>query len=212
VGATLVALGVYVFYSLIRHGRDFRMRSRWMLVFAAFRRLVRLVKRGPRRAVEIEIVHDHAHETDALHEHSHDRAFVGGSGRVLTATRTHQHVHRHRASMPEDPFAEYGTWTALGVGMIHGVGAETPTQLLVFFAALGVGGALGGILLLVAFVVGLLIANTLIALAATYGFLRAGRSWPAYATVAVITGIFSFALGVTFLLGKGTVLPALFAG
>src|SRR5438067_3028910 len=31
VGATLILLGVYVFGSLVRHGRDFRMRSRWML-------------------------------------------------------------------------------------------------------------------------------------------------------------------------------------
>ena len=36
VGITLIALGVYVFVSLIRHGREFRMRSRWMLVFAGF--------------------------------------------------------------------------------------------------------------------------------------------------------------------------------
>ena len=28
VGATLIGLGGYVFYALIRHGRDFRMRSR----------------------------------------------------------------------------------------------------------------------------------------------------------------------------------------
>ena len=35
VGVTLLMLGSYVFYTLARHGRDFRMRSRWMLVFAA---------------------------------------------------------------------------------------------------------------------------------------------------------------------------------
>src|SRR5438128_4631858 len=38
VGATLIVLGIYVFTSLIRHGRDFRMRSRWMLIFAGVRR------------------------------------------------------------------------------------------------------------------------------------------------------------------------------
>ena len=37
VGVTLIVLGVYVFESLIRHGREFRMRSRWMLVFAGVR-------------------------------------------------------------------------------------------------------------------------------------------------------------------------------
>src|SRR6266545_1243219 len=38
VGGTLLLLGVYVFYSLIRHGRDFRLRSRWMLLFSVVRR------------------------------------------------------------------------------------------------------------------------------------------------------------------------------
>src|SRR5919109_3622981 len=38
VGVTLLLLGIYVFYSLVRHGRDFRMRSRWMLVFSGIHR------------------------------------------------------------------------------------------------------------------------------------------------------------------------------
>ena len=41
VGFTLVILGVFVFVSLIRHGREFRMRSRWMLVFSGTRSLYR---------------------------------------------------------------------------------------------------------------------------------------------------------------------------
>ena len=44
VGVTLILLGVYVFVSLIRHGRDFRMRSRWMLIFSGVRRSSRWVK------------------------------------------------------------------------------------------------------------------------------------------------------------------------
>ncbi|MPZ14555.1 MAG: hypothetical protein GEU73_09055 [Chloroflexi bacterium] len=34
VGLTLLALGVWIFYSFWRHGRSFRLRSRWMLVFS----------------------------------------------------------------------------------------------------------------------------------------------------------------------------------
>src|SRR5919109_4626003 len=44
VGVTLILLGVYVFVSLIRHGRDFRLRSRWMLVFEGVRRGARWVR------------------------------------------------------------------------------------------------------------------------------------------------------------------------
>src|SRR5437762_1581200 len=45
VGVTLLLLGVYVFYSLIRHGRDFRLRSRWMLIFSGVRKSSRWVRR-----------------------------------------------------------------------------------------------------------------------------------------------------------------------
>src|SRR5438445_13009360 len=38
VGATLLALGAYVFYALVRYGRDFRMRSRCVLLFSGVRR------------------------------------------------------------------------------------------------------------------------------------------------------------------------------
>src|SRR5439155_20973288 len=54
VGVTLLILGVYVLYSLIRHGRDFRLRSRWMLVFAGVRRGARWVKRRTARSSSVE--------------------------------------------------------------------------------------------------------------------------------------------------------------
>src|SRR5688572_15459480 len=41
VGVTLLILGVYVLYALIRYREDFRMRSRWMLVFQSARQAYR---------------------------------------------------------------------------------------------------------------------------------------------------------------------------
>ena len=38
VGVTLISLGLWVVYSLLRDGADYRLRSRWMLVFAGVRR------------------------------------------------------------------------------------------------------------------------------------------------------------------------------
>ena len=49
VGATLLILGCYVFYALARHGRDFRMRSRWMLIFSGVRRGVQWLRAGSAR-------------------------------------------------------------------------------------------------------------------------------------------------------------------
>ena len=106
----------------------------------------------------------------------------------------------------------YGRGTSLLIGMIHGVGAETPTQVLIFLAAAGAAGTFAGIVLLVVFILGLITSNSVIALSSTLGFLAAGRSWVVYAAVAVITGVFSLVLGVLFLFGRGTFLPAIFGG
>lgn len=124
----------------------------------------------------------------------------------------HSHRHRHLGTLPDDPFANYGKGTAWSVGMLHGIGAETPTQVLLFVAAAGVGGRGAGVAVLVAFLVGLFTSNSAVAAASTFGFLKATRNFAVYATVAVITGAFSLALGVLLLLGKDSLLPALFIG
>ena len=197
VGATLVVLGVYVFYSLARHGRDFRLRSRWTLLFAGIRRL---------RARAVVVEHDHPH--DDTH-HGPERRAMAAAGRVQVA---HRHAHRHIGTLPDDPFDGYGARTALGIGALHGIGAETPTQVVLFVTAAGVAGAAGGVAMLVAFVVGLVVTNTAIAVASTFGFLHAERHWRIYVAVAVFTGAASLALGLLFVLGQEGVLPAFFGG
>ncbi len=216
VGATLLLLGAYVFYALARHGRDFRMRSRWMLLFGGVARVLRRLRRRPEY---VEIVHDHPHGHDHGHVHEHLEVDIDGDpapshapapAAVAVATR-HHHLHRHRAPMPDDPFANYGKRTSFLVGMLHGVGAETATQVLVFVAAAKAGSGFGE-LLLIAFILGIVASNTGIAFAATVGYLNAARSFRVYATVAVITGLFSLGVGALFVLGNGSVLPAIFGG
>ena len=201
VGVTLIVLGVYVVVSLVRNGRDFRMRSRWMLLLEAWRRL----RSGRNERVVIE--HDHEHAADEAHDHTHVHVHTGGPNGGV-----HRHAHRHVAPMPDDPFVSYGRPTAFGVGMLHGIGAETPTQVVIFVAAAGVGGTAAGIAMLTAFTVGLLTSNTLIALAGTYGFLSAAKSWPLYVTVSVVTAAASLFVGTLFLLGNDPALTAIFSG
>lgn len=211
VGVTLIALGVYVFYALIKHGRDFRMRSRWMLLFAGARRGVRWVRR---RATEpVEVVHDHDHSMAEAHHLDRDPAMVPiAAPESARAKDHHRHGHRHVVSLPDDPFLNYGKATAFGVGMIHGVGAETPTQVLIFLAAAGAGGTGVGLALLVCFLIGLVSSNTLIALAGTFGFLGASRNFKLYVTISVLTAGFSLVVGTLFLLGRSTLLPTMFGG
>jgi high-affinity nickel-transport protein len=210
VGVTLVLLGVFVFVSLIRHGREFRMRSRWMLIFSGTRTMVRSLRRtfgsaeggGPER--EPVHVHDDAGRALAVAED-------------IPVTEWHHGHHgrpgHHHHDHPEtDPFMNYSARSAFVVGMIHGVGAETPTQILIFLTAVTAGGKLVGEGVLVVFLLGLLSSNSLITAGSSFGFLRASRNWPLYVTVAVLTGVFSLVIGVMFLLGKGSLLPALFGG
>jgi len=106
----------------------------------------------------------------------------------------------------------YGKGTAFVVGMVHGIGAETPTQVLIFLTAVTTGGKLGGEAVLLTFIVGLLMSNTLITFGSSFGFLRASRNWKVYVTVAVLTGTISLVIGLLFLFGEGNVLPAIFGG
>lgn len=195
VGATLIVLGVYVIYALVRYRDDFRMRSRWMLVFSGARRAYRFMREriGTRSHV---VTHDHEHLAAGHHED-------GSSSAVAVATHTHTHTHT-------DPFTNYGTGTSLAVGALHGVGAETPTQVLIFLAAARAGGVAAGIVVLAVFLIGLFAANTSIAAATASGFLTSRKRFPLYATVSVVAAAASLVLGVSFVLGAEDWLPAFF--
>ena len=206
VGATLILFGAYVLVSLVRRGRDFRMQSRWMLIIRGLRRVLY-------REQTVVIEHEHEHATSEAHDHRHVHVRATTTPAPTPATAPHHsHVHRHVASMPDDPFATYTRPAVFGVGMLHGIGGETPTQVLVFAAAAGAGGRAGGVAVLVAFIVGLLASNTVIAVASTFGFVHATKRWPLYATISVVTAGFSLAVGALFLLGHGAVLPTIFGG
>ena len=211
VGITLILLGVYVFTALVRHGREFRMRSRWMLIFSGVQGAARKVRGGRRReAHDLEPVHRHTEQDPSMS--------VTVAEDIPVSEWHHGHHgrpghHHHKHPEPgDDAFMNYGRGTAFGVGMLHGVGAETPTQVVIFLTAAGAGGAFAGIAILVVFLVGLLASNTLITFGSAFGFVTASKNWTLYVTVAVLTASASLIIGTLFLLGKGAVLPALFGG
>ncbi|HLY83223.1 MAG TPA: hypothetical protein VKQ71_09555 [Acidimicrobiales bacterium] len=200
VGATLVALGFYVLVSLVRNGRNFRMRSRWMLVFAGVRRLRTWARRSPRQPVGASGAagtqhhgHDHDHDYDPGHRHQHALAEqVAASGEGFWGTS--------------------GALTSVAVGALHGIGAETPTQVLLLAAAATAGGAAPGLFLLGAFLVGLFLSNSLVGLTVALGFLGASRNFAVYAAVSLVTGLAGMTVGFLLLTGSANLLPSLFAG
>lgn len=102
--------------------------------------------------------------------------------------------------------------TAFVIGMIHGIGAETPTQILLFVTAAGAGKGFFGVALLTIFVVGLMISNFIINLLSTLGFAKVKRHIKLQFAIGVTSGVFSLFTGALFLLGKGSILPVLFGG
>ena len=166
VGFTLVFLGVYVFVSLYhyaRHGGEFRLRSRWMLVFDTAR---------------------------------------SGWRRVQARIHGHHHVDPVEAS-------SYGPRTAFGVGMIHGIGAETASQALLIAAVGGASAAGLGVPMLFAFIIGLVLSNTAIVILTATGFVASQYRTRIYVVVGVLTGIFSLWVGMLFLLQTESLLPDL---
>lgn len=213
VGVTLLALGAYVLVSLAVQGRNFRLRSRWLLVFAAVRRIVRLGRRHATPGEVVVITHDHEHDEHHGHEHlDHVAVAHTHDGAAIATRQRHRHVHDHVGMLPTDVFPTYGGATAFGVGVLHGIGAETPTQVLLFLAAARAGGTVAGITLLLCFIVGLVAANTVIAITAAFGLVGASRNFPLLATVSVVTAAFSLVVGTLFVLGRSGVLPPMLSG
>jgi high-affinity nickel permease len=207
VGVTLLLLGVYVFYSLIRHGRDFRLRSRWMLVFAGIRRGIHWMRtRSSARA--------RAKEGTARSDPGSAVVTLEREGSGEDPTLWHHGHHgrpgHHHHAVPErddDQFYQnYSRPTAFGVGMIHGIGAETPTQVALILGAATFSRGIA-ISALFAFVIGLIGSNSVITIGTAFGFMRASRNFALYATVGVIAGLFSLIVGTIFVTGLASHLP-----
>jgi hypothetical protein len=92
--------------------------------------------------------------------------------------------------------------TCFGIGIIHGLGAETPSQLALFLLAANLGGVERGFLGLGFFLLGLLVMNTLMTASAA-GLFRVGKSWSGwYPVLTGLTAAYSMGIGIIFLCGS----------
>ncbi len=103
----------------------------------------------------------------------------------------------------------YGTTSTFLVGVIHGLGAETPTQILLFLMAANLGGTAVGLLGLLMFIIGLLAMNTLMCASAAGIFSAALAKPSALRAVTLMTSAYSIVVGVIFLFGSAWRLPSL---
>ncbi len=114
-----------------------------------------------------------------------------------------------RKRQPEVVTNQYDAPTAFAIGVIHGFGAETGTQVLLIASVGGAANHLLGTSLLLSFILGLLISNTLVAILSYAGFMGTARFKPLMIATSVLTGIFSLIVGLSFVLGMGSALPAI---
>ena len=137
VGITLIGLGLYLFYSMIRTGK---MVSRWEPVKKG---LAILLKKN--------------------------RLLKNKSSAII----------------------------ALAVGALHGIGAETPTQIAALSALVGLRGVSGG-LFLALFVVGIFVSNMTVAVGILLGFLSVNKNRLLFNVFGAIVAISSIWVGLTF--------------
>ncbi|OGH18073.1 MAG: hypothetical protein A3F31_04005 [Candidatus Levybacteria bacterium RIFCSPHIGHO2_12_FULL_38_12] len=155
VGITLIILGVYVFFSLFKNKKKFRLKSRWMIIFS----FINYAKHRLLHCLKLE--HDH----------------------------------------PNFKEEKYSSIATLCMGMIHGVGAETPTQVVALSTLAGIGVAPGALFLGI-FLIGIFTSNVIVTFLTSYGYLRARQNFRTYALLGVLTAVFSLIVGVSFLLEK----------
>jgi high-affinity nickel-transport protein len=214
-GVTLVALAAVVAVSLVRERGRFRMRSRWLLLMVTARDLARRAHRwlGPRGQT---LEHSHPHVAVEGFHHGgpvgcRDPGRAGDVGVSPTGDRVRAPVHSHRHAH-DGGLDQYTGRVSFGVGMLHGIGAETPTQLVLFVAAANAGGTVAGLGVLVVFLCGLLASNSAITVVGVAGFGRASARPGWHVTMAVLTVVVSLVVGGALLVDKGDALPALFTG
>jgi len=117
--------------------------------------------------------------------------------------------HDHEIPAPARAGWNYSAKSVLMIGVIHGLGAETPSQLMIFLLAANLGGIDKGFLGLAMFIAGLLVMNTVMTATAVGLFgLRSGLPRFHY-VVTALTAIYSLAVGAFFLFGSSGLLPLL---
>ena len=119
-----------------------------------------------------------------------------------------------RIGNPQAPRPQRFQWIYTGksvflIGVLHGIGAETPSQLALFFLTANLGGTSRGMLGLAAFAFGLVAMNALMTATLGSAFKAGGARPHLYHAIAWTGAVYSCGLGFIFLFGIADRLPSL---
>ncbi len=146
-------------------------------------------------------------DQDKKHDHGHSssRAMLMIAAFHWLRFRVRHHLTGQPIHLPEPQ--QINAPIAIGIGALHGLGAETPSQLALFLLAANLGGSGKGLLGLAFFLAGLLSMNTLMTASAT-GLFRIGNGHPAWLRVLTgLTAVYSLSMGIVFFFGLADLLP-----
>ncbi len=203
IGGSLIGLGLWVLVNVVIQGDDFQLRSRWMIIRdGAFRGLQRVRRSSKGRSIVVEHEHAHLHqENTEIHDHNHESTQLLDEPQEGDA---HFHRHRHEIHVESSILDKS---SARGVGILHGIGVETPTQIVIFVAASQASGKVGGLLILLAWVLGLLIANSSIALISVNSSNWLRQHANVYRYIAICIGLLSLVIGILVCIEQDDLLP-----
>lgn len=145
-----------------------------------------------------------------LYQLGRDRADYRYAGRIslLVGAMRRGWARARRREVPTE-LADVDRRGAFAVGLAHGTGAETPTQVVLFASAGASGSAGTAAVVLGAFVAGLVVADLAVAGVWLSGLVGTRRSPRVQIGLGAVTGLASLTLGVLILTGFGGVVPPL---
>jgi high-affinity nickel-transport protein len=146
------------------------------------------------------------------HGHSHprieSRLAIAINGLLWMGWRARR-VFNPEAARPERFRWMYNGKSVFLIGIVHGIGAETPSQLALFFLTANLGGTSRGVLGLAAFSAGLVAMNGLMTATMGGAFHATGHHPRFYHVIAWTGAVYSCAIGIIFLFGFSGRLPQL---
>jgi high-affinity nickel permease len=147
------------------------------------------------------------------HGHRHSRVesrlAIAINGVLWLAWKVRRSWNRN-APQPQRFQWIYSGKSVFMIGMLHGVGAETPSQLALFLLAANLGGSSRGLMGLAAFATGLVTMNALMTASMGGAFRASGHHHSRlYSVIAWAGAAYSCIIGIIFLLGISDHLPAL---
>lgn len=146
------------------------------------------------------------------HGHQHTRVesrlAIAINGAIWTLWRVRRVFH------PSAPQPARFQWMYSGksvflIGVLHGIGAETPSQLALFFLTANLGGTSRGLLGLAAFAAGLVSMNALMTASLGSAFKAGGQHLRIFHVIAWTGAAYSCIIGLIFLFGVSNRLPSL---